>query len=215
MLLEVGAGDAVALLGRNGAGKSTTMRAILGLIRQRSGKVVFGGKDISRLPTHAIVKRGLGYVPEDQRICADLTTEVNLKVGRQAPPKANAPAWTSEKLFSIFPNPGELRNRTGARMSGGTQRMLTVARALIGNPAVMLLDESSGGLAPRVVEQMIAAIRQMKREGLSLLISEQNLNFARLVAERVYVIERGAMRLSGATAEFDARPDVRDAYLAL
>ena len=212
--LQVGAGDAVALIGRNGAGKSTTMRAVLGLIKQRGGGIVFDGDDISALPTHAIVKRGLGYVPEDRRVFADLTTEENLEVGRQ-PPRPNAPAWTPAKLFSIFPNLGELRGRAGARMSGGEQQMLTIARTLMGNPLLLLLDEPSEGLAPRIVEQMIEAIQQMKRQGLGLLISEQNLNFARAVAERVYVMEKGTIRFSGTMAEFDARPDVRDAYLAL
>ena len=212
--LEVGAGEAVALLGRNGAGKSTTLRSILGLVPHRAGKIVFGGEDISGLPTHEIVRRGLGYVPEDRRIFTDLTVEENLLVGRR-PPRPGAPTWTLDRLFSIFPNLRELRGRLGARMSGGEQQMLTIARTLMGNPSLLLLDEPSEGLAPRIVELMIEAIREMKREGLSLLLSEQNLNFARLVAERVYVIEKGGIRFAGTMAEFDARPDVRDAYLAL
>ena len=212
--LDVGAGEAVALLGRNGAGKSTTLRSILGLVPHRAGKIVFGGEDISGLPTHEIVRRGLGYVPEDRRIFTDLTTEENLLVGRR-PPRPGAPTWTLDQLFSIFPNLRELRGRLGARMSGGEQQMLTIARTLMGNPSLLLLDEPSEGLAPRIVELMIEAIREMKREGLSLLLCEQNLNFARLVAERVYVIEKGGIRFAGTMAEFDARPDVRDAYLAL
>ena len=212
--LEVGAGEVTALLGRNGAGKSTTFRAILGLIVNRSGEVVFDGEDVSDLPTYDIVRRGLGYVPEDRRIFADLTVEENLLVGRQ-PPRAGAPTWTRERLFEIFPNLAQLRNRPGGRMSGGEQQMLTIARTLMGNPSLVLLDEPSEGLAPRIVEQMIEAIRDMKREGLSLLVSEQNLHFARLVADRVYVIEKGRIRFTGTMAEFDARPDIRDAYLAL
>ena len=211
--LQVAAGEAVALLGRNGAGKSTTFRAILGLVANRSGKIVFDGEDITKLPPYEIVRRGLGYVPEDRRIFSDLTVEENLLVGRQAP-RAGAPTWTPERLYAIFPNLHELRARAGARMSGGEQQMLTIARTLMGNPSLLLLNEPSEGLAPRIVEQMIDAIREMKREGLSLLVSEQNLNFARLVAERVYVIEKGAIRYAGTMAEFDARPDVRDAYLA-
>ena len=211
--LDVGPGEAVALLGRNGAGKSTTFRAILGLVANRSGKVAFDGEDIARLPPYEIVRRGLGYVPEDRRIFSDLTVEENLLVGRQ-PPRPGAPAWSAERLFEVFPNLREMRGRLGARMSGGEQQMLTIARTLMGNPSLLLLDEPSEGLAPRIVEQMIEAIREMKREGLSLLVSEQNLNFARLVAERVYVIEKGAIRFAGTMAEFDARPDVRDAYLA-
>ena len=212
--LEVGAGEVAALLGRNGAGKSTTFRAILGLIVNRSGAVVFDGEDVSDLPTYDIVRRGLGYVPEDRRIFADLTVEENLLVGRQSP-RAGAPTWTRDRLFEIFPNLAQLRNRPGGRMSGGEQQMLTIARTLMGNPSLVLLDEPSEGLAPRIVEQMIEAIRDMKREGLSLLVSEQNLHFARLVADRAYVIEKGRIRFSGTMAEFDARPDIRDAYLAL
>jgi branched-chain amino acid transport system ATP-binding protein len=212
--LDVGAGEAVALLGRNGAGKSTTLRSILGLVPHRSGKIVFSGEDVTDLPTHEIVRRGLGYVPEDRRIFTDLTTEENLLVGRR-PPRPGAPIWTLDQLFSIFPNLRELGGRLGAHMSGGEQQMLTIARTLMGNPSLLLLDEPSEGLAPRIVELMIEAIREMKREGLSLLLCEQNLNFARLVAERVYVIEKGCIRFAGTMAEFDARPDVREAYLAL
>jgi branched-chain amino acid transport system ATP-binding protein len=212
--LEVGAREVAALLGRNGAGKSTTFRAILGLIVNRSGQVLFDGEDVSDLPTYDIVRRGLGYVPEDRRIFADLTVEENLLVGRQ-PPRAGAPTWTRERLFEIFPNLSQLRHRPGGRMSGGEQQMLTIARTLMGNPALVLLDEPSEGLAPRIVEQMIEAIRDMKRQGLSLLVSEQNLHFARLVADRAYVIEKGRIRFAGTMAEFDSRPDIRDAYLAL
>ena len=211
--IHVGAGEAVALLGRNGAGKSTTFRSILGLIARRSGAIAFDGEDISKCPTYEIVRRGLGYVPEDRRIFSDLTVEENLQVGRQ-PPRPNAPTWTLERLFAIFPNLRELRARAGAHMSGGEQQMLTIARTLMGNPSLLMLDEPSEGLAPRIVEQMIEAIREMKREGLGLFVSEQNIAFARLVAERVYVIEKGAIRFAGTMAEFDARPDVRDAYLA-
>jgi len=212
--LDVAPGEAVALLGRNGAGKSTTFRAILGLLKTRAGEVSFAGRDLIRLATHEIVRLGLGYVPEDRRIFSDLTVAENLSVGRR-PPRPDAPAWTPERLYEIFPNLAELSGRPGARMSGGEQQMLAIARTLMGNPSLLLLDEPSEGLAPRIVEQMIAAIREMKQRGLGVLVAEQNLAFARLVAERVYVIEKGAVRFSGAMAEFDARPDVRDAYLAL
>ncbi len=212
--LDVGAGEAVALIGRNGAGKSTTMRAILGLVKHRSGEVRFRGQDISRLPTHAIARLGLGYVPEDRRIFADLTTDENLEVGRQ-PRRAEAPHWTPDRLYRLFPNLSELRKRTGSRMSGGEQQMLAIARTLMGNPSMLLLDEPSEGLAPRIVDEMIAAIGEMKREGLGLLVSEQNPAFARLVADRVYVIEKGVVRFQGSAADFEARADVRDAYLAV
>jgi branched-chain amino acid transport system ATP-binding protein len=212
--LDVGAGEAVALVGRNGAGKSTTMRAILGLIANCSGEVIFDGLPISHLPAHERIRRGLGYVPEDRRIFSDLTVNENLEVGRQGP-RPGAPQWTRERLFEIFPNLSELRSRLGARMSGGEQQMLAIARTLMGNPSLVLLDEPSEGLAPKIVEQMIEAILAMKRQGLSLLLSEQNIRFARIVADRVCVIEKGRVRFSGTTAEFDARPDIRDAYLAL
>ena len=140
--------------------------------------------------------------------------EENLLVGRQ-PPRPDAPTWTPERLFAIFPNLREARRRAGERISGGEQQMLTIARSLMGNPSLLLLDEPSEGLAPRIVEQMIKAIREMKCEGLSLLVSEQNLAFARLVAERIYVIEKGTIRFAGTISEFDARPDVRDTYLAV
>jgi len=212
--LEVGEGEVVALLGRNGAGKSTTFRSIVGLVQQRTGRIVFGGKDVSNQPTHAIASRGLGYVPEERRIFTDLTVEENLEVGRQ-PVRPNAPHWTREKLFSLFPNLGELRGRAGGRMSGGEQQMLTIARTLMGNPSLVLLDEPSEGLAPKIVEQMVEAILTMKKEGVSIVVSEQNLHFARLICDRAYIIERGRICFSGSMSELDARPDIRDAHLAL
>jgi branched-chain amino acid transport system ATP-binding protein len=212
--LEVGKGEVVALLGRNGAGKSTTFRSIVGLVQQRTGRIVFEGKDVSDQPTHAIASRGLGYVPEERRIFTDLTVEENLEVGRQ-PVRPNAPHWTREKLFSLFPNLGELRGRAGGRMSGGEQQMLTIARTLMGNPSLVLLDEPSEGLAPKIVEQMVEAILTMKKEGVSIVVSEQNLHFARLICDRAYIIERGRICFSGSMSELDARPDIRDAHLAL
>jgi len=212
--LSVGAGEAVALVGRNGAGKSTTLRSILGLVLNCDGEITLDGAPLSGLPTHQRVRRGVGYVPEDRRIFSDLTVDENLEVGRQSP-RPGAPRWTRERLFEIFPNLAELRGRLGGRMSGGEQQMLAIARTLMGSPSLVLLDEPSEGLAPKIVEQMIEAILAMKREGLSLLLSEQNLRFARLIADRICVIEKGRIRFVGNTAEFDARPEIRDAYLAL
>jgi branched-chain amino acid transport system ATP-binding protein len=212
--LRVDAGEAVALIGRNGAGKSTTMRAIVGLIPNCSGEIIFDGMPIGRLPAHERVRRGLGYVPEDRRIFFDLTVSENLAVGRQGP-RRGAPQWTYEQLFEIFPNLKESRSRLGGHMSGGEQQMLAIARTLMGNPSLVLLDEPSEGLAPKIVEQMIEAILAMKRQGLSLLLSEQNIRFARLVADRVCVIEKGRVRFAGSVIEFDDRADIRDAYLAL
>src|SRR6516164_6295139 len=155
--LEVADGEVVALLGRNGAGKSTTFRSIVGLVAQRTGRIIFEGQDVSHQPTHAIVRGGLGYVPEERRIFTDLTVDENLQVGRQ-PARAKAPHWTRERLFALFPNLAEMRDRLGGRMSGGEQQMLTIARTLMGNPSLILLDEPSEGLSPKIVEQMVQAI---------------------------------------------------------
>ena len=212
--LEVADGEVVALLGRNGAGKSTTFRSIVGLVAQRTGRILFEGRDVSASPTHAIVRGGLGYVPEERRIFTDLTVDENLEVGRQ-PARPNAPHWTRERLFALFPNLAEMRSRPGGRMSGGEQQMLTIARTLMGNPSLILLDEPSEGLSPKIVEQMVEAILTMKKEGVSVLVSEQNLHFARLISDRVYIIERGRICFTGTMSQLDARPDVRDAHLAL
>ena len=212
--LAVPRGTVVALLGRNGAGKSTTMRAIIGLVGRRRGSITFQGEEVSALPTHAIARRGLGYVPEDRRIFLDLTVEENLLVGRQKP-RPGAPEWTPERLYALFPNLGAMRNRPGGQMSGGEQQMLTIARTLMGNPSLVLLDEPSEGLAPRIVEEVARAILEMKRAGLAILISEQNLHFARLIADSAAIIDRGHMRFAGTLAEIDASPEIRDAYLAV
>ena len=212
--LRVEPHEVVALLGRNGAGKSTTFRSIVGLVEQREGRIVFEGRDVSAEPTHAIVRSGLGYVPEERRIFTDLTVEENLEVGRQ-PPRPNAPQWTRDKLFELFPNLGEMRNRPGGRMSGGEQQMLTIARTLMGNPSLVLLDEPSEGLSPKIVEQMVEAIMTMKQEGVSIVVSEQNLHFANLISDRAYIIERGRICFSGTMKELESRPDIRDAHLAV
>jgi branched-chain amino acid transport system ATP-binding protein len=212
--LAVGSGEVVALLGRNGAGKSTTLRSIIGLVPHRDGRITFEGKDIIALPTHEIVRRGLGYVPEDRRIFTELTVEENLMVGEQ-PPRGGVTRWTPERLYQLFPNLGEMRGRLGGRMSGGEQQMLTIARTLMGNPSLILLDEPSEGLAPKIVGEMANAILAMKREGLSILLSEQNLHFARSISDRAYIIESGRIRFGGTMQELEQRPEVRDAYLAV
>jgi branched-chain amino acid transport system ATP-binding protein len=212
--LDVAAGEVVALVGRNGAGKSTTLRAILGLVESCEGDIVLDRMPLSHLPVYERVRRGLGYVPEDRRIFSDLTADENLEVGRRSA-RRGAPEWTRERLLDIFPNLRELRSRRGGQMSGGEQQMLAIARTLMGNPSLLLLDEPSEGLAPTIVERMIEAILTMKRQGLSLLLSEQNVRFAGLVADRTCVIEKGRVRFFGTTAEFDARSDIRNAYLAL
>lgn len=193
--LEIGRGEVVALMGRNGAGKSTTLKSIMGLVERRSGAVSFQGADISRLEPYAIARAGLGYVPEDRRIFTDLTVTENLDVGRQParmwPDGSPAPSWTLERLFGLFPNLGAMPDRPGGRMSGGEQQMLTVARTLMGNPYLVLLDEPSEGVAPVIVESMAAMIVELKAQGLSILLSEQNIHFAEAVSDRVYVLEKG------------------------
>jgi branched-chain amino acid transport system ATP-binding protein len=216
---EVGRGEVVALMGRNGAGKSTTMKTIMGLIGQRRGVVRFNGSDISRLKPFEIARRGLGFTPEDRRIFADLTVMENLDIGRQPPRRfpdgTPAPAWTPERLFSLFPNLGEMLDRPGARMSGGEQQMLTVARTLMGNPLLVLFDEPSEGVAPVIVEQMANTIVELKKEGLSILLSEQNIHFARLVSDRAYVLEKGQIQWHGSMAQLDTNQDVQKAYLTV
>ena len=190
--LEARAGEVVALLGRNGAGKSTTLKAIMGLVPALSGEVLFRGRRLLGLEPHEIARLGLGYVPEDRRIFTDLTVSENLEVGRQ-PPRAGAPAWTDERLFALFPALAALRDRRGARMSGGEQQMLCIARTLAGNPAAILLDEPSEGLAPVIVEQVGRAIIELKRSGVTVLLAEQSRHFAGRVADRAFILEKGVI----------------------
>ncbi len=212
--LNTGPGEVVVLLGRNGAGKSTTLKSLIGLVRPLSGEVRFHGQRIDRLQPFQVARLGLGYVPEDRRIFADLSVMENLEVGRQDA-RDGAAQWTPERLFELFPNLGRMKERRGGRMSGGEQQMLTIARTLMGNPSTVLLDEPSEGLAPLIVEQMADTIRNLKREGLSVLLSEQNLHFAGLVADRAYIIETGQIRYSGTMAELAANDAVREQYLSV
>jgi branched-chain amino acid transport system ATP-binding protein len=190
--LDVDKGEVVALLGRNGAGKSTTLKAIMGLVVPLSGRIVFKGEALEGLEPYEIARLGLGYVPEDRRIFTDLTVSENLEVGRQGP-RGGAPAWTDEKLFALFPALAPLRERRGGRMSGGEQQMLCIARTLAGNPSAILLDEPSEGLAPLVVEQVARAVLEMKRAGLAVLLAEQSRQFTGRVADRAYLLEKGVI----------------------
>ncbi|MEX0316571.1 MAG: ABC transporter ATP-binding protein [Ruegeria sp.] len=212
--LSLGENEVVALLGRNGAGKSTTIKSIMGLVQQIDGRVTYDGQEILGKPSHVICRAGFGYVPEDRRVFGDLTVEENLEVGRRAP-RPDAPEWTLEHLYELFPNLRERRRNLGKQLSGGEQQMLSIARTLMGNPKLVLLDEPSEGIAPVIVEQMAQVIAELKREGLSVLLSEQNLHFARAVSDRAYIIEKGAMRYEGSFADLDAKPEVSNAYLAV
>ncbi len=212
--LTVGANEVLALLGRNGAGKSTTIKSIIGLVADTSGSIRYEGIEIRGRPTHAITRLGLGYVPEDRRVFPDLTVEENLGVGRR-PPRPDAPEWRREALFDLFPNLAERRRNLGKQLSGGEQQMLTIARTLMGNPRLVLLDEPSEGIAPIIVEQMAEVIKTLKGQGLSVLLSEQNLHFARIVADRATIIETGRVRYDGTFAELNAHPEISDQFLAV
>lgn len=212
--LHVARGTVVALLGRNGAGKSTTLKAIAGLIASRRGRIVFNGDDISTTPTHRIVRRGLGYVPEDRRIFTGLSVGENLDVGRQ-PPRPGAPHWNEDRVLALFPNLAALRGRPAGQISGGEQQMLTIARTLMGQPSLLMLDEPSEGLAPIVVDHLADAIIRMKADGLSILLSEQNLKFARAISDGAYIIEKGRIRFEGSMTALAADETLGRTYLAL
>ena len=192
--LTVARGECVCLLGRNGVGKTTTMRAIMGLTPPSSGRIVFDGTDITGLPPHRIARLGLGFVPENRRIFAELTVWENLDVAARATDRSGH--WTVEAVYGLFPKLSELANRQGGFLSGGEQQMLTIGRTLMGNPDLLLLDEPSEGLAPLVVESMLEQVSRLKREGLTILLAEQGVDFSLAIADRVYVLEKGAVRFA-------------------
>jgi branched-chain amino acid transport system ATP-binding protein len=212
--LDAREGEVLALLGRNGAGKSTTLKSVIGLVRPSAGTITFAGTRVDGLSPFRIARLGLGFVPEDRRIFTDLSVMENLEVGRQAP-REGAPTWTADRLFELFPNLGRMRDRPGGRMSGGEQQMLTIARTLMGNPRCVLLDEPSEGLAPLIVEQMAMTIRTLKAEGLSVVLSEQNLHFSAMVADRAVIIEKGRVRFTGTMDELRADEQARTQYLSV
>ena len=212
--LQLRAGEVVALVGRNGAGKSTTLKAIMGLVSARAERLAFKGRSLVGLPAYRIARLGLGFVPEERRVFTDLSVMENLEVGRQAARGTRSP-WTPERLFALFPNLAEMRNRPGGQMSGGEQQMLTIARTLMGNPDAILLDEPSEGLAPVIVQTMAQAIRAMKDEGIAILLSEQNWAFAAAIGDRACVIERGQIRFEGTMTAFLADEALRAETLAV
>ena len=191
--LSVAKGEVVALLGRNGAGKSTTLKSIMGLVEPRGGEIRFEGARIDRRAPYQIARLGLGYVPEDRRIFTDLTVAENLEVGRQLP-RSGVPTWPFEKLVALFPVLATLRQRRGGSLSGGEQQMLCIARTLAGNPSAVLLDEPSEGLAPVIVDQVAAAILELKWAGVAVLLAEQSARFTERVADRGYRLEKGQIR---------------------
>ena len=211
--LDVAQGECVCLLGRNGVGKTTTMRAIMGLTPPSAGRIVWKGQDIAGLPPFRVARAGIGFVPEDRRIFAELTVRENLDVSARA---AGRPGrWNIDAVFALFPKLAELADRQGGYLSGGEQQMLTIGRTLMGNPELLLLDEPSEGLAPLVVENLLEQVSRLKREGLTILLAEQGIDFSLALADRVYVLEKGAVRFCGAAAELRDNPRLRDELLAL
>ncbi|MBI4638214.1 MAG: ABC transporter ATP-binding protein [Candidatus Rokubacteria bacterium] len=228
--IAVGAGECVCLLGRNGVGKTTTLRSIIGLTPPSAGRVVWKGQDITGWPPYRIARAGIGLVPEDRRIFADLTVWENLDVASRAGRSGVAPVsgrprsvpasrpplqWTIERVFDLFPTLRELTTRPGGYLSGGEQQMLTIARTLMGNPELLLLDEPSEGLAPIVVDHLREQIARLKREGLTILLAEQNVGFSLALADRVYVLEKGSIRFSGSAAALRDNEALRHEMLAL
>ncbi len=210
--IDVRAGECVCLLGRNGVGKSTTMRSIMGLTPPQQGRVLWKGADITGWAPYRVARAGIGFVPEDRRIFADLTVWENLDVAQRA---HGGSAFTVERVFDLFPKLRELTSRNGGFLSGGEQQMLTIARTLMGNPGLLLLDEPSEGLAPLVVDHLQEQIGRLKREGLTILLAEQNVDFSLALADRVYVLEKGAIRFSGAASELRDNEALRHELLAL
>jgi branched-chain amino acid transport system ATP-binding protein len=210
--LRAAPGEVVVLLGRNGAGKSTTLKAIIGLVTPAAGQIVFRGEDLAGKPPHLICRKGIGFVPEDRRIFPDLTVRENLEVGWR--PGAIGDARRDlERAFALFPALRDLAGRRGDSLSGGEQQMLAIARTLMGNPALLLLDEPSEGLAPRVVEAMAEHILRLKQEGMTVLLSEQNLRFATRVSDRAYILEKGRIRYEGSITDLTANQEVLRRYL--
>ncbi len=211
--LAVDRGEIVALLGRNGAGKTTTLRGILGLTPPRQGEVLLDGRDVAGWPVHRVVRAGIGFVPEDRRVFPGLTVEENLEVAR-LPPRDGEEPWTDERIFATFPLLEPLRRRRGGNLSGGQQQMLAIARALCGNPRLLLLDEPSEGLAPLVVEELGRIVSGFKGR-IPVLLSEQNARFALAVADRGYVLEKGAMMAQGTREELLRDPEIQSRYLSV
>jgi branched-chain amino acid transport system ATP-binding protein len=211
--LEVEAGECVSLLGRNGVGKTTTMRSVMGLTPPSDGRVLWRGDNIAGWPPHRIARAGIGFVPEDRRIFPELSVRENLEVGARA---ARRPGhWTIERVGELFPILEERRDQPGGFLSGGEQQMLTIARTLTGNPELLLLDEPSEGLAPLVVDTLRGKIAELKAQGLTILLAEQRVDFALALADRVYVLEKGMIRHSGAAAELRADRALLDRLLSL
>lgn len=208
--LHVREGEVVCLLGRNGAGKTTTLRSIVGIVPPRQGRVWFRGEEITHLPPHRIVQKGIGYVPDDRRIFPDLTVGENLEIAERS---GRRTLWDRTRVYELFPVLKAKEGQRGGTLSGGEQKMLAIARALVGNPDLLLLDEPLEGLAPQLVRAILERIRELKRAGMTVLLAEQNVHAALQVADRVYVIDDGRIRFQGTVEELRAQEEIRRKYL--
>jgi branched-chain amino acid transport system ATP-binding protein len=213
--LEVAEGEVVCLLGRNGAGKSTTLKSIIGLAAPRTGHIRLRGVDICGLAPFRVARLGIGYVPEERRVFGKLTVQENLEVARSTWDDRGSKPWTAERVFELFPRLLERRNQRAGSLSGGEQQMLTIARTLMGSPQVLLLDEPFEGLAPLVIDMLAEQLGRLKAEGLTMVVTEQNVRFVSELGDRVYVLERGTVRYYGTMSKFLCDDDVRRAYLAV
>ncbi|MEI8182414.1 MAG: ABC transporter ATP-binding protein [Desulfomonile sp.] len=212
--LDVEQGEVVVLLGRNGAGKTTTMRSIMGLTPPKSGTVKFNGLDITGLDPYRVARLGMGFVPEDRRIFPDLTVQANLEVGRKkSVGKTNK--WTLERVYQVFPRLEELSKRRGGTLSGGEQQMLTIARTLMGDPDLLLLDEPSEGLAPIIVKGLGEFIDVIKKEGMTILLSEQNVKFSLKHSDRAYIVDSGHIKYQGTISDLEKDEEIKKKYLAV
>ncbi len=213
--LTVEPGEVVALVGRNGVGKTTTIRSIAGLTPPKQGSVRWMDQDITGLPSHRVAKLGIGWVPEDRRIFPELTVWENLDIARRPPLDGNGVGWDEEQVFELFPDLKDILSRKGGVLSGGQQQMLTIARSLMGNPKLLLLDEPSEGLAPLVVENLRDKVQMLKQGGMSIILAEQNLAFLLHLSDRVHILEKGEIHYSGTPGELRANPDIQTKYLTV
>lgn len=211
--LQVGVGECVCLLGRNGVGKTTTIKSVMGLIAAREGEISYGGRSLVGLQPHDVARLGIGYAPDERLIFPDLTVRDNLEIAAKTPLKSGLPPWTVDRIYQLFPSLKPLDTNPGGYLSGGEQQMLTVGRALMGNPSLLLLDEPVEGLAPVVVQELTSQIKELKTTAISILFAEQNLAFATQVADRAYVIEGGRVRFEGTLAELETQSEIKAKYL--
>ncbi len=210
--LHVTEGELVVLLGRNGAGKTTTLRSIIGVTPPRSGSIRFRGAEIARRPVYEVAQHGVAFIPDTRRIFPDHTVRENLEIAER-PSRDGGRAWTIDRVWELFPALRPLDGRKGRHLSGGEQQMLAIGRALLGNPSLLLMDEPTQGLAPLIIRDLAEQILRLQQDGMTILLSEQNMAFAGPLANRIYVIDHGAIRFEGTLGELEANTEVRTRHL--